>query len=174
MPKSDRKKLLLKQEAFCQAYTDINQPTFGNAKQSYILTHPKSKEKQKVAEACSSRMLTKDKIINRISELFDSKGITDSKLIDKHNQLLNSTKFIQLGKETKEVPDNNTQASMLSLAYKIKGHLTESNNTNIDKAVIINLDSQQQARLNETIKELSQLNERLGLAKGKSGEGGGE
>ena len=92
----------------------------------------------------------------RPNEVANSKGwiqlldkhLPDEKLLTKHEQLLEATKPISariVGKDADEgtddfidVPDNQTQAKMVELGYKVKGRLKDTNiNTQINIAIPI-------------------------------------
>jgi hypothetical protein len=73
-------KLNAQQELFCQYYISSNKELFGNGVQSYIEAYnPDTTEKNRYKTTCASasRLLSNDKVINRINELLEEWGLND-------------------------------------------------------------------------------------------------
>ena len=72
-------KLTIRQEKFCQLYA-LDERFFGNGVQAYMEIYDIDTEKTgwyKAACACSSRLLSNDKVFTRINELLSEHGMND-------------------------------------------------------------------------------------------------
>jgi len=115
----EKEKLSPRREAFCEMYTSPDREMFGNGVQSYIEIYKPDISKKnwyKTACACSSRMLSNAKIINRINELLEQQGFNDENVEKQHLFILNQ--------------HGNIPAKMKAIDsyYKLKGKNKEKDN----------------------------------------------
>lgn len=88
----------------------------------------------------SGQMIRKPKIAEAITKLMDKAGLSDEEIVGHHRRLIEAKRKLYDPKEQTyiDVDDNQTQSAMVSLAYKVKGHLKESGD-NSTQNIQINL-----------------------------------
>ena len=89
---------------------------------------------KKTAETQASQILKEPQVKSNLEKALDKAGLTDKRLADKHIELLDAQKTVSAvsGKDAGagtvdfvDVPDYQTQARALDMAYKLKGGYVE-------------------------------------------------
>lgn len=109
--KKETEKLNPKQEAFCQLYVSGDKDFFGNWVQSYIEVYEPDQSKPwwyKVACSSASRLLSNEKVFNRINDLLEEHWLNDQ-FVDK-----------QLLYLIKQHADNSSKISAIREYNKLK------------------------------------------------------
>ena len=155
-------KLTIKQELFCNNITNPNnKDTFSNGTKSYMKAY--NTNNYLVSAVESNRNLKKPNIIKTIIDKLHEQGLTDEYLNDKLKDLTVAYKEV-LSSRNKiiELRDNPVRLEALRLTYKLKKHLDDNSNMNIDaRQVTFNIENSEE--LNEVVKELSSLNSKLNI-----------
>lgn len=84
-PIEQKEKLTLQQEAFCKLYVSPDKDFFGNGVESYLEVFNVDRSKKnwyKTACSLASRLLSNDKVCERINQLLEDGGLNDQ-FVDK-------------------------------------------------------------------------------------------
>jgi len=126
----EKEKLNPKQELFCKMYTSLEREMFGNGVESYLEVYDVDRSKgnwYKTACSNASRLLSNDKVCERINDLLEEQGFNDENVLKQHLFLLN------------QHTDLKTKMKAIESFYKLTGKNKEPENKIVVQP-IINLD----------------------------------
>lgn len=155
----------IKNELFCREIIKHK----GNAKQSYLAVYPNVKEVS--AEVSSTRLLSKDKIVNRIYELLQAdKNTNDEAVRQGLAESMSATRPLIHKNKLKFIPDNQVRLETQKFLAKGYGFNPDNAVKQDNRSINITINEADKARIEAITQNLLDLNKTLELNTIQDGE----